>query len=305
MAFNLDRLRSFIVVSRLQNLSAAAKELGMTQPNLGRQMTALENELKLTLFVRHSRGLALTKQGQEFLDLCHDIVGRLAQGTDVIRGKGQEPHGHLKVLSGIGVLENILENIENFSDGYPKFAFTFSTNINIYELQINIYELQIGDADILITPDVIHDRDYVQRHLFDTTMRVYASPHYLQVHSRPRTLNDLKDHRVLIYVGEKQEILNKPIRKPNDSHSAQSFLELTSGPMMRTALVNSAGIGCYAYNRNLLEKGLLVDVFPNLPDHIIPYYFTFHKRLDGSPKIEAFYKFLKEVTKVWEWRHAN
>jgi DNA-binding transcriptional LysR family regulator len=298
MDFNLDRLRSFIVVSRLGNLSAAANELGMTQPNLGRQMTALENETNLTLFIRHSRGLSLTKQGEEFLDLCNDIVGRLAQGTDIIRGKGQEPHGHLKVLSGIGVLENILENIDTFSESYPKFAFTFSTNINIYELQI-------GDADIIITPEVISDAEFVQRHLYDTTMRVYASPHYLQVHSRPKTLNDLKDHRVLVYVGKNQDLMNKPIITVDDSNSTQHYLELTSGPMMRTALINSAGIGCYAYNRNVMDKGLLVDVFPNLPDHIITYYFTFHKRLDGSPKIEAFYTFLKEVTKVWEWRHAK
>ncbi len=53
--FNLDRLRSFIVVARTGNLSAAAKELGTTQPNLGRQMTALEKEVRLTLFSRHSR----------------------------------------------------------------------------------------------------------------------------------------------------------------------------------------------------------------------------------------------------------
>jgi len=34
---------------------------------------------------------------------------------------------------------------------------------------------------------------------------------------------------------------------------------------------------------------------------MIPYYYTYHKRLEGSPKIEAFYEFLKEVTKIWDW----
>jgi DNA-binding transcriptional LysR family regulator len=91
--FNLNHLRSFIVVSRTGNLSAAAKELGTTQPNLGRQMTALEKEVNLVLFVRHSRGLALTKQGQDFLDLCQRIVGQLAQETNVIRDRDLEPQG--------------------------------------------------------------------------------------------------------------------------------------------------------------------------------------------------------------------
>src|SRR5476649_204028 len=108
MDFNLNHLRSFIVVSRLGNLSAAAKELGTTQPNLGRQMTALEKEVNLILFVRHSRGLALTKQGEEFLNLCFDVVGRLAQGTDFIRDKGLEPQGNFHFLSGMGLLDVVL-----------------------------------------------------------------------------------------------------------------------------------------------------------------------------------------------------
>jgi DNA-binding transcriptional LysR family regulator len=298
MDFNLDRLRSFIVVARTGNLSAAAKELETTQPNLGRQMTALEKEVNLTLFVRHSRGLKLTKQGQEFLDLCQDIVGRLAQGTDIIRDSGLEPQGRLYVLSGIGVLENILENIDSFSEKFPKFSFTFSTNINIYELQI-------GDADVIVTPEYILDSEFVQRPLYDTTMRIYASPHYLQSRSTPKTLKDLQTHRVIVYVGEKQEILNKPMRNGAQPNALQPFIELTSGPMMRTALINGAGIGCYAYNKEIMDKGLLVDVFPEIPDHVISYYYTYHKRLEGSPKIETFYKFLKEITKVWEWREVS
>ena len=63
MDFNLHHLRSFIIVARTGNLSAAAYELNTTQPNLGRQMTALEKEVNLVLFARHPRGLGLTKQG--------------------------------------------------------------------------------------------------------------------------------------------------------------------------------------------------------------------------------------------------
>ncbi len=61
MDFNLERLRTFIVVARAGTLSAAARELGTTQPNVGRQMSALEKEVRLVLLSRHSRGLRLTK----------------------------------------------------------------------------------------------------------------------------------------------------------------------------------------------------------------------------------------------------
>ena len=111
MDFNLDKLRAFIVVARMGNLSSAAKELGTTQPNLGRQMTALQNEVNLTLFFRHSRGLSLTKHGEDFLNVCKDIVGQLIQKVDIIREKDLFPEGNLKIITGLGTTEEILGSL--------------------------------------------------------------------------------------------------------------------------------------------------------------------------------------------------
>lgn len=300
MDFNLDQLRSFIVVARTGTLSAAAKELGTTQPNLGRQMTALEKEVNLVLFVRHSRGLGLTKQGQEFLDLCQDIVGRLAQKTSIIREKNYDPEGSFHFVSGFGLLETILENIASFSLQYPQLSFAFSPITNVYQLEI-------GEADAAVMPmsKSIPNTDLIQRHLYDTTMRIFASPNYLKSRQTPRTLDDLQYHRLVVFSGEKQEILNKQIIHQSTVSFLRPFIEVVTAPAMRIALINGAGIGCYAYNEKIVKQGLLVDVFPDLPDHIISYYYVYHKRLEGSPKIEAFYKFLKEINKIWDWREKK
>ena len=297
MDFNLAHLRSFIVVARTGNLSAAAKEIGTTQPNLGRQMTALEKEVNLVLFARHSRGLGLTKQGQEFLNLCQDIIGRLAQGTSIIREKDSDPEGNFHFISGFGLLETILENIASFSAQYPRLSFSFSSITNVYQLEI-------GEADAAVMPmsQTISNSDLIQRPLYNNTMRVYASPSYLKSHQTPRTLEDLQSHKVVVFSGEKQEILNKQILNKNTARLSKPFIEVATAPAMRIALINGGGIGCYAYNERIIKQGLLVDVFPDLPDHIISYYYIYHKRLEGSPKIEAFYKFLKEINKIWDWQ---
>lgn len=301
MDFNLIHLRSFIVVARTGNLSAAAKELNTTQPSLGRQMAALEKEVNLILFIRHPRGLGLTKQGQEFLGLCQGIIGQLAQEVNVIRDRDSVPQGSFNFLSGTGILETILENIASFSEKFPKVNFSFSSIINAYQLQI-------GEADAAIIPvsQMASDTDFIQRPLYDTTMRVCASPHYLQLHSTPKTLEDLRFHKVIVYGGEKQEIeLNKQIINEKTNKFLFPFMIVSTVPAMRTALINGAGIGCYAYNEKIMKQGLLVDVFPNLPAHIVSYYYTYHRRLQGSPKVEVFYEFLKEITQVWEWREKK
>jgi DNA-binding transcriptional LysR family regulator len=295
MDFNLDRLRTFIVVARMKNLSAAAKELGATQPNVGRQMAALEKEVNLVLFSRHSRGLDLTKQGQEFLDLCHDIVGRLAQGTDVIRERDSEPEGRFNFVCGIGLLETILENIVSFSEKFPKISFGFSSTTNVYQLQIGG-----ADAAVMLVPQNASEPDFIQRPLYNNPMRIYASPHYFQSHPMPQTLKDLNFHKVILFAGEDQESLNQQIMGSNLEGFSHPFIKVATTPAMRTALINGAGIGCYGYHQEIIDKGLLVDVFPDMPDQVVPYYYTYHKRLEGSPKIEAFYEFLKDITKIWE-----
>lgn len=293
MDFNLDCLRSFIIVARTGNLSAAAKELGTTQPSLGRQMTALENEVKLILFIRHPRGLGLTKQGQEFLDLCEEIVGQLSQVTSVIREKDSEPEGSFNFVCGIGLLETILENIALFSEKFPKISFRFSS-------VINVYQLQIGEADAAVVAETISDSNFVQRPLYNNPVRIYASPYYLQSSSMPQSFADLQSHKVVVFKGEKLEVLNQQIISNNPAAFLHPFIEVSTAPSMRTALINGAGVGCYGYHQEIMDQGLLIDVFPDMPDNIIPHYYTYHKRLEGSPKIEAFYKFLKEITKVWE-----
>ena len=293
--FNLNHLKSFIVVARTGSLSAAAKELSTTQPSLGRQMTALEKEVNLVLFVRHPRGLGLTKHGQAFLILCQDIIGCLLKETNVIREKNSDPEGNFHFVSGFGLLETILENVASFSTKYPQFTFDSSSITTVYQLEL-------GDADAAVIPlsQTICNSEIIQRPVYDNTMRVFASPSYLASHPTPKTLADLQHHRVVVFSGEKQEILNKQIINKDTESFLKPFVEVATAPAMRIALMNDAGIGCYAYNKKLVKQGLLVDVLPDLPDHIISYYYIYHKRLEGSLKIEAFYKFLKEINKIWE-----
>lgn len=293
MDFNLDHLKSFIVVARIGNLSKAAQELGTTQPNLGRQMTALSKETDLELFFRHSRGISLTKQGEDFLALCHDIVGRLAQGTDVIREKDSEPHGTLKVVTGVGTTEAIIKNLHLFSQKFPKIHFSFSSITDIYQFHI-------GDADIGFFPTSFSDPNLVQHHLSDMTLRIYAAPNYLKEHSTPKTLEDLKGHQQVVYAGENQEVLHQIIKDHTQNIYSRPFISVNNGINMRTALIEGLGIGTYFYDRELIEKNLLVDVFPDIPDRRVPYYFTYHRRLEGSPKIKVFYEFMKEITKGWD-----
>ena len=78
VGFDWNRARSFLVTAEEGSYSAAARALGIAQPTIGRQVTALEEELGVTLFERVGRGLVrVTRrlERQDRADLNAGIAG--------------------------------------------------------------------------------------------------------------------------------------------------------------------------------------------------------------------------------------
>ncbi|WOH18318.1 LysR family transcriptional regulator [Paenarthrobacter sp. GOM3] len=96
--FTLTQLRYFAVVAELENMTAAAQRLMVTQSALSAAMAQLETSLATQLFVRHkSRGLRLTQSGRQF---AKDIKSFLEQADSLYesaRGMSATLVGELKV----------------------------------------------------------------------------------------------------------------------------------------------------------------------------------------------------------------
>jgi LysR family glycine cleavage system transcriptional activator len=85
-------LRTFEVAARHLSLSAAAQELSVTTAAVSQQVRLLEQRLGVPLFVRHSRGLNLTRAGEALVPACRDSFGRLDAVLEELfgqRGKDQ------------------------------------------------------------------------------------------------------------------------------------------------------------------------------------------------------------------------
>src|SRR5262245_34422243 len=68
VAFDWNRTRAVLVVAEERSFSAAARALGASQPTIGRQIAALEEELGVVLFERSGTALRLTAAGTELVD---------------------------------------------------------------------------------------------------------------------------------------------------------------------------------------------------------------------------------------------
>ncbi|HHG8772676.1 TPA: LysR family transcriptional regulator [Raoultella planticola] len=73
-ALDIRLLRYFAVVAEENNISRAAQRLFISQPPLSRHIRHLEAQLGVRLFIRHTRGLILTEDGQRVLEIVRPLL---------------------------------------------------------------------------------------------------------------------------------------------------------------------------------------------------------------------------------------
>ena len=83
-----DSMQVFVRVVEKGSFSAVAKERGIGQPAVSKQISALENELGTELIHRTSRSIALTEAGRDFYQSALHILDDFDNATSRI-GRGQ------------------------------------------------------------------------------------------------------------------------------------------------------------------------------------------------------------------------
>ncbi|GAA3164587.1 LysR family transcriptional regulator [Nonomuraea roseoviolacea] len=94
----LNSLRQFLVVARLEHLSGAAEELRVAQPSLSRTIARLESELGTPLFDRSGR-LRLNEAGKLFRDYVERSLGELDAGRRALAEAVSEGVGTVRLAS--------------------------------------------------------------------------------------------------------------------------------------------------------------------------------------------------------------
>lgn len=83
-AVNLNAVRAFEAVARHLSFTRAAQELNVTQAAVSHQIKALEQRLGVTLFLRHNRGLLLTKEGQAMIQPLSTAFDLIDDATNLL-----------------------------------------------------------------------------------------------------------------------------------------------------------------------------------------------------------------------------
>ena len=106
MSARLDRLtllQTFARIVERNSISAAARDLGMSQASASRQLAQLEDRVGVPLLVRNTHALALTEQGRLVLDGARDLLLGWDDLLDSVRGEDGPLRGAIKVVAPVAL----------------------------------------------------------------------------------------------------------------------------------------------------------------------------------------------------------
>jgi len=188
-----DKLRVFHAVAEAGSFTHAGEKLNLSQSAVSRQISALEDSLDATLFHRHARGLILTEQGDLLFRTAHDVFSKLSLTEALITESKEKARGPLTVSATVGLGTTWLTpRVREFLTLYPEVQLS---------LHIDDQEVDLGmrEADIAIRVSKPRQPDLIQRHLMTLRFHIYGSSDYLKRRGAPKTLEDLKDHDLIIF----------------------------------------------------------------------------------------------------------
>ena len=292
-----DKLRIFHAVADRGSLTHAGEVLHLSQSAVSRQIRALEEQLNVTLFHRHARGLILTEQGELLFDATQAMNKRLDAATARIRDSEEEVFGELRVTTTIGFGSIWLApRLPKLYERYPDLRLDLM-------LEERVLDLPMREADVAIRMKEPSQADLVRKRLMDIRMQLFASPAYVAEHGTPRDLPDLANHRLLCQHIDATQV----------SAGANFVRELLSHDLPRLMTVNNyfgvlqgvlAGLGVGVLPDYLQQD--FPDLVPILPDaqsNEIPVFLAFPEELRGSKRITAFRDFV--VDEVVAYRRAR
>lgn len=123
----LDTLRVFESAARQQSFTAAALELGSTQPAISQQIKRLEQQLAVRLFDRVYRGIVLTEAGELLLSYVQQGLGTLDAGLAAVTA--QQQHEVLQVATDFAFAAYwLMPRLERFHQLHPEVDVSLVTS---------------------------------------------------------------------------------------------------------------------------------------------------------------------------------
>ena len=180
----LGHWRAFLAVAETLNFRAAAEALSLTQSAVSRQIQALEDEIGLPLFLRHTRAVELTGAGAQLLASCAPAIERMDAAVRLARQNAGRKSVAITTWASFASMW-LIPRMEEFQRDHPDIDI----RIDASDGQI---DLDTADVDLALRYSLPGPRVQGGVRLFGEQLAVVASPWLLKAMPAPTQPSDLQ-----------------------------------------------------------------------------------------------------------------
>jgi DNA-binding transcriptional LysR family regulator len=293
MEQNLSSYYIFNLVAETGNISRAARQLYISQPAVSKAIQSLEDNLGVILFIRGSRGVRLTDEGQLLYDHTKNAFEILQHGEDSIKKIHELGIGHLRIGASTTLCRYLLlPYLDGFVRENPHIKITIENQSSSYTLkQLENNQLDIG---LVAKPSGI---DTFHFHSLGEIEDVFvATKTYLDNLKLRENSSDIFSTATIMLLDE-ENVSRKYIENYFKTNLIEPnhILEISSMDLLIEFAKTSLGVACVikAFVQAELEAGTLVQIPLKKPVNKREVGFSYAKNAFLSDTMSKFMKFIE------------
>lgn len=299
----LQDLEIFVRTADNANLSATARSLGMTPAAASAALKRLEAETGVQLFLRSTRHLRLTSEGEVFLAQCRPALSALQQAALQLASGGPGSRGQLKLAAPSDLGRNVLLPwLNEFQDANPGVDI----RLHLSDRLANVYSEPIDAAFRYGHPS---DSNLIALPIAPQHRRVLcAAPSYLQGRGTPSSPTQLQDHDCLCFMLGDDVHDRWRFERPGEQASlirVRAINVSNDGDVVRRWALLGKGIAYKAYFdvAQDLAQGRLQAICQDWIGELTPLHLLVAGRSQITPLLRQLHQFMVERLELWERQH--
>lgn len=282
-------MKVYCSVVENDSLADAARKMNVSPSVVSKHLSALEDRLGVRLLNRTTRRLSITEEGAAYYERCKQIITDVAEAEIEVSSAHTAPRGLLKITAPVTFAHrHLTPHLPKFLDMFPEVEVQVQVNDRVVDL------VDEG-IDLAIRISQLKDSSLIARRLAPNRRYIAATPEYLERNGTPKSVDDLKDHRLITW---------PPGNPLNDWHflidgvdriiKVKGAIAVNEGDAILTTLLADGGLGMtqeFLAGPFVKEKKL-VPLLEEIVREDNPIYAVYPSSRHLSPKVRAFVDFL-------------
>lgn len=286
----VGQLRAFAAVARLLNFRAASEELSLTQSAVSRQIQALEDEVGVPLFLRHTRAVELTGAGAQLMRTVGQTLEQLDSTVRMIRRSAGRKSVAISTWASFASMW-LITRLEAFQTEYPDIDIRIDATDTLVDMDTADVDLALRYA----LPDTVPAGAV---RLFGEQLTPVASPWLLKTGKKLLRGEDLANF-ALLEAGDShrtQHLEWLTWRRWFEMHrlhkvEPKRWMHFNYAHQIAQAALTGQGVALARMPliADSLASGDLVEILPHMRlDSPMAYWLVVGPRSAARPEIKAF-----------------